>query len=240
MTALPSNLAIVGEDLARATLRDAQRSARRRRALTVSVALAVLFVTATAAVANGWLFGQTPTLRAVPALGAGPVSNAFDPAASGSAINGVADAETRHRAATPGTANAPPLGEVSGSPRTLLANLGPEHRALTTRATTTGGVCFTLTDFVPQCTPTFADAQEVDWISAASGTGSTLIWGITRDDVTSIDAVSDTGASFAAQLANNGFYAEVTDGQLDHLVVHLSDGTTQTVSLLPCPPNCPP
>ena len=38
MTALPSNLAMVGEDLARATARDAQRSLRRRRVVTLAIA----------------------------------------------------------------------------------------------------------------------------------------------------------------------------------------------------------
>ena len=52
-----------------ATLRDARRSLRRRRLVTVSRILALLVVTATAVVANGWLFSDTPTVQAVPSLG---------------------------------------------------------------------------------------------------------------------------------------------------------------------------
>ena len=64
---LPSNLARVGEDLARATQRDAQRSAKRRRYATAAVVLALLALTATTAIANGWLFGSEPALKAAPA-----------------------------------------------------------------------------------------------------------------------------------------------------------------------------
>ena len=61
MTALPTNLALVGEDLARATLRDVRRSAKRRRAVTVALILALVVVAATTAIANGWLLSDTPT-----------------------------------------------------------------------------------------------------------------------------------------------------------------------------------
>ena len=65
MTALPTNLALVGEDLARATLRDVRRSLRRRRRRDArDHPSRVLVVTATAAVANGWLFNETPTAAA--------------------------------------------------------------------------------------------------------------------------------------------------------------------------------
>ena len=64
VTALPSNLAVVGEDLARATLSDARRSLKRRRLVTCAVAFALLALTASAAIANGWLLGATtPTGR---------------------------------------------------------------------------------------------------------------------------------------------------------------------------------
>ena len=68
MTALPSNLARVAEDLARATQKDAAQSARRRRVATFAVALALLALTASAAIATGWLSDTTPTARALPAL----------------------------------------------------------------------------------------------------------------------------------------------------------------------------
>ncbi|MDX6563698.1 MAG: hypothetical protein QOD65_3512, partial [Gaiellales bacterium] len=69
MTALPSNLAMVGEDLARATARDAQRSLQRRRLVTYAIAFALLALTASAAIANGWLLDETPAVQALPSLG---------------------------------------------------------------------------------------------------------------------------------------------------------------------------
>ena len=72
MTALPSNLARVAEDLARATQGDARQSLRRRRIVTFAVALALLALTASAAIATGWLSDTTPTARAVPSLTEGP------------------------------------------------------------------------------------------------------------------------------------------------------------------------
>ncbi|MDX6631477.1 MAG: hypothetical protein QOH00_3723 [Gaiellales bacterium] len=242
MTALPSNLALVGEDLARATLRDARRAAARRRTVAVSLALAVLVVTATAAVANGWLFGQTPTLRAVPSLGDASVPAAFGSSEAASASDAVANAETRHRAATPGAGSVLPLGSaLQATARTLLTDLGPQRRVLSSVATTSGGVCFVLTGFAPQCTPTFASGQQVDWIVSPSGGGTTLIWGITRDEVTAIEAISAGGEATTAELANNGFYVEVGGGQPVRLVVHLDDGSSDLVPLFPCPltaPNC--
>jgi hypothetical protein len=65
---LPKNLALVGEDLTRATLQDAQRAARRRRSVTAMAVLALLALTTTAAVANGWLFDETPSAEVVPSL----------------------------------------------------------------------------------------------------------------------------------------------------------------------------
>lgn len=72
MTALPSNLAAVGEDLARATQKDVRQSARRRRAATFAVAIAVLALMASAAIATGWISDETPTVRVVPSLAGGP------------------------------------------------------------------------------------------------------------------------------------------------------------------------
>lgn len=68
MTTLPSNLAMVGEDLARATQTDVRRTAKRRRVVTFAVALALLALTASAAIATGWLSEKTPTARAVSSL----------------------------------------------------------------------------------------------------------------------------------------------------------------------------
>lgn len=200
MTALPSNLALVGDDLARATLRDVRRSIRRRRLVTVSLILALLVVTATAVVANGWLFSDTPTVQAVPSLGA-------------------ADGTGTH---------------------TLLTGLGPEGRTLTSVETAGGGVCLTLTGFSPQCVPTFKQGQEVNWVIFPTGRDTTLVWGIARDEVTAVEAVSATGTSAVAQLANDGFYVELP-GSPDHLVIRLGNGSSEIVPLFPCPltnPNC--
>jgi hypothetical protein len=57
------------------------------------------------------------------------------------------------------------------------------------------------------------------------------------NDVESVEVVSDAGTSTPAQLANNGFYAEVDDGR----PVHLVDGSSDDVPLFPCPltnPSC--
>jgi hypothetical protein len=198
MTALPSNLALVGEDLARATSRDARRSLRRRRAVTLVLVVAALVVTATAAVANGWLFSETPTVQAVPSLGS-------------------ADGAT---------------------PRTLLTGLGPEQRTLTAVTTTSGGVCLTLTGFSEQCVPTFRHGEKVTWVLAPSGTGTTLIWGIVRDEVLAVEAVSSDGQSSSAALANDAFYVELP-GSPGHLVIQLAGGGSEDVPLIPCPPTTP-
>jgi hypothetical protein len=60
---------MVGDDLARATQRDARRAIQRRRLVTYAIALGLLAITASAAIANGWLFDETPTVQAVPSLG---------------------------------------------------------------------------------------------------------------------------------------------------------------------------
>ena len=169
MSALPSNLLTVGEDLARATARDAERSLRRRRAVTLVVALAILVVTATAAVANGWILGQTTTLRAVPALGPGQSGAGPAPGAAASAIGELAKTAAKHRAPSPDSARAPELGSaVAGTSRTLLTDLGPQERVLSSVATTTGGVCLLLTGFPVQCIPTFTTGQDVAWIVTPS------------------------------------------------------------------------
>jgi hypothetical protein len=72
MTPLPANLAVVAEDLARATERDARRAAKRRRAVTLAVVLALLALTASAAIATGWVTDSTPATRAVASLAGDP------------------------------------------------------------------------------------------------------------------------------------------------------------------------
>lgn len=240
MSALPSNLRMVGEDLARATARDAERSLRRRRVVTLVVALAILVVTATAAVANGWLLGQTTTVRAVPALGPGASRATLAPGAPAPVIGELAKTAAKHRAAAPDATRPPELGSAAaGTTRTLLTNLGPQKRTLSSVATTTGGVCLLLTDFPVQCIPTFTVGQDVAWIVTPTSNGTTLIWGIARDDVESVEAVSDDDTSTPAELGNNGFYVEVESAQPARLVVHLSDGSTDEVPLFPCPVTTP-
>ncbi|HET6173049.1 MAG TPA: hypothetical protein VFD90_10610 [Gaiellales bacterium] len=242
MSALPSNLARVGEDLARATQRDAERSLKRRRAATLSFVVAVLVVTATTALAGGWLFDETPTLRAVPVLGAGAARGALAPGDPFAAAGALAGAEALHRSATSGVDNTAPLGTpVRGESRVLLTHLGPEGRTLSSVSTSTGGVCLALTGLQVQCVPTFASDQQITWLVTPSGAGTTLVWGVARDAVTAIEAVSGDGHVTAARLGNGAFYAELSDAKPARLVVHLRDGTSDTVPLFPCPltsPNC--
>jgi hypothetical protein len=200
MTALPTNLALVGEDLARATLRDVRRSAKRRRAVTVALVLALVVVAATTAIANSWLLSDTATVQAVPSLG-------------------------------------PENDTVT---HTLLSGLGPQERVLTAVTTAGGGVCITLTGYTTECVPTFKQGQMVDWVITPSRPGATIVWGIVRDEVTAIQAVSATGESAVARVANDGFYVELP-GSPDHLVIQLSSGGSEVVPLVPCPPvdpNC--
>lgn len=68
MTKLPSNLALVHEDLARATLLDTRRAVKRRRLIAFAVAFALLALSASAAIATGWLSEKTPAVQAVPSL----------------------------------------------------------------------------------------------------------------------------------------------------------------------------
>jgi hypothetical protein len=242
MTRLPSNLAVVGEDLARATLIDARRSLKRRRLVTYAVAFALLALTGSAAIANGWLFDETPTLRAVPSLGGAQAGGAFAPEIQ--QAGGLAQSEAEHRASTPGTDNTAPLGTAkAGEVRTLLANLGPQRRVLSVVATTSGGVCVALTGFHAQCVPTFAADQEISWFTASPLAGPTIIWGIARDEVTGVEAVAADGSTTSAQLANGGFYMELSDGQPTRLIAHLRDGTSRAVQPFPCPltsPTCTP
>jgi hypothetical protein len=236
MTALPSNLAFVGEDLARATSSDARRSARRRRTATCAIAIAILVITATAAVANGWLFDETPTLRAVPSLGGGEVRGAFAPRNAVSAAENVAQSEAEHRAANPDMGSSPPLGVAGASgSRTLLANLGPDHRALMSVATTSGAVCLALTDFAVQCVPTFKDDQQISWFVGTPSSGAVALYGLVRDDVTAVEVDFANGRTAVARLANNAFYLELPGSEPGSLVIHLRDGSSDVVAALPCP-----
>jgi hypothetical protein len=243
MTALPSNLAFVGEDLARAIKRDAQRSLRRRRAMTLAFVVAVLVTTATASVANGWLFGETPTLRAVPSLGNARGPGAFAAPAAISAAAAVAASQAKHRAANPGNASTPSLGVADANEsRTLLSDLGSDHRSITAVATTSGAVCLALTDFPPQCVPAFTEDQQISWFIVPPTSGGPIaLYGLVRDGVTRVEAVFADGSSAQARLENNAFYLELTTSEPGKLVVHLNDGSAQTVAALPCPlddPNC--
>ena len=245
MTALPSNLALVGDDLARATHIDARRSVRRRSLTTCVVAFALFALTASAAVANGWLFGDaTPVLRAVPSLGA---TWPRSPLASGGAVTAASDitqSEGAHRSASPGSGPAPPLGSANGADaRTLLTGLGPEDRSLTVVTTTSGGACVTLTGVAAQCIATFAADEEIAYFTASPSRTDTVAWGLLRDDVTAVEALDADGVAHAAVVGNGAFYADVGDSSVKRLIVHLADGTSDSVTPAPCPlttPDCTP
>ena len=200
MTALPSNLAAVGEDLARATQRDARRTVQRRRVVTVTGAFALLALTASAAIATGWLSEKTPTTRAVPAL-----------------ANGAGDAD----------------------PEVLLSGLGSQQRALSSQVTAAGGVCLMLTGFETACIPTLLAKQQIAWVTRSLTDGTTVIFGIAREDVTGVDAVLTDGGTLPAQLGKGVFFLELTAGPPTQLLVHLSDGSSSIKDISPCPPATP-
>jgi hypothetical protein len=245
MTALPSNLALVGDDLARATFIDAKRSLRRRRLTTCAVAFALFALTASAAVANGWLFGDaTPVLRAVPSLGAASPTGPVAPASAVTAASKITQSEGAHRSATSGTGQAPPLGSAnSADAKTLLTGLGPEKRSLTVVTTTSGGVCIALTGVPVQCFATFAPDQEIGTFTSSPSKADTVVWGIVRDDVTAVEAIGADGATYTAVIGHGGFYVDLGDSTPTRLIVHLADGTSDSVTPLPCPlttPACTP
>jgi hypothetical protein len=245
VSALPSNLALVAEDLAQATQVDARRSRRRRRLATYAIAVALLALTATAAVAAGWLFGgETPVVRVVPSLGGATLPVAVALGGRDSSAQDLTRLEAQHRAQLTGRSVSPPLGQASGvAPQTLLADLGAQGRMLSSVATTSGGVCITLTGFGTQCVPTFANGQNVVWFFRSTADHITVAWGIVTNDVTAVDAVSVGGTTAAAEIGNGGFYAELSDGSPARLIVHLSDGTSESIAPLPCPittPDCAP
>jgi hypothetical protein len=238
MSALPSNLAHVGEDLARATRRDALRSLRRRRALALAVVVAVLGVTATAGLANGWLFGETPALRAVPSLGNVRAPGAFAAPVAISAAAAVAASQARHAAAHSRNGSSPPLGSVIATDaRALLGDLGAAHRELTLVTTTSGSACLALTDFAIQCVPAFASDQQIAWFVATPSAGPAALYGIARDDVTAVEAAFADDTTAIARLGSNAFYLELTTSRPGSLVVQLADGSSHVVAQLPCPPT---
>lgn len=203
MTALPSNLAMVGEDLARATLKDVKRSVRRRRLVTYAVAFALLALMASAAIATGWLTDKAPT--------AGALQSLNDGAAAGEAT-------------------------------VLLTGLGSAGRSLSATKTADGTVCLTLTGFPLQCVPTFLTRQEISWFIWSSQSGPTLVWGVVRPEVASVEAVSSDGRITPARFDNDAFYVEL-DSPPAHLIAHLADGTAVNEVISPCPqtdPNCAP
>jgi hypothetical protein len=200
VTALPSNLAAVADDLARATLKDSRRTIKRRRIVTVAVAFALLALTASAAIATGWLSEKTPTAAAVPELAAG----------SGGA--GV---------------------------QVLLSGLGSQLRALSSEATPGGGICITLTGFEAQCVPTLLVKQQIAWFTRSLDDGTTVIFGIVREQVTGVDALLSDGRTQPAQIGNGAFYLELTEGPPTHVLLHMSDGTSVTKAVSPCPPATP-
>jgi hypothetical protein len=203
VTALPSNLAMVGDDLARATLRDARRSVKRRRLVTCAVACALLALTASAGIANGWLSEETPTAKALPSLTRG--------------------------------ANGADL-------RTLMTELGPERRVLSSVPTAGGAICLVLTGYQMQCVPTFTPGQQLVWFVWSSQGGPTVVWGVVRDTVTAVEAISTTGQVANARLENGAYYVELTDGLPARLIAHLSDGSSAVVRVAECPlddPDCP-
>jgi hypothetical protein len=240
MSALPSNLALVAEDLARATHLDARKSRTRRRLATFTIAVALLALTAGAAVGSGWIFDEeTPIVRVVPSLGiAAP--GVVVPGRGESLAQVMTRIEAQHRLSQPAANGSAPLGQAgSGIPRTLLSGLGAHRRTLTSVVTSTGGACLTLSEVETECIAGFAPEQSAAWFTRTPVGGPLVVWGVVRSDVTAVDVVSTTGATVPAELGNGAFYAELADGPADHLVLHHGDGTAETASTLPCPPATP-
>jgi hypothetical protein len=245
MTALPANLALVGDDLARATFIDARRSYRRRRLATCAVAFALFALTASAAVANGWLFGgSTPVLHAVPSLSGPAPAGAFAPSNAIAAAADMAQSVAAHRDPAGDSRLAAPLGSADrADSRTLLTGLGAKNTSLSVVTTTSGGVCLVLTGFSVQCVATFTADQEIAWFSSSPSATDDVVWGIVRDDVIAVEAVATDGSVHGAKVANGGFYVDIGDSSPERLIVHLADGSSDNVTPLPCPlttPDCNP
>lgn len=234
---LPTNLALVGEDLARATQRDALRSAKRRRYAAAVVVLGLLALTGTTAIANGWLFGSEPALKAAPGLVGEGTDAVPDDAVS--AANAYSRAVAQQQAEHPDSHQPPPMGTVNpGASRTLLTSLGSEQRVLSSIPTSSGGVCLSLTGFPPQCPPTFPAGREIIFFIEPPRAGTTVIWGIARAEVTAVEAVAPDGESTDARLANNAFFLELSERPV-RLVVHLRDGSSDAEAISACPLSTP-
>jgi hypothetical protein len=240
MSALPSNLARVADDLARATQIDAGKSRRRRRLATYAIAFSLLALTAGAAVGSGWIFdGETPVVRVVPGLGVATPAD-IDPSLSDPLAQAMTRLEALHRLDQPRANGSAPLGLANmASARTLISGLGVRKRVLSAVTTTTGGVCLTLTDLETECFATFAPGEDAMWLVHGAIPRLFVVWGLARSDVTAVDVVSAAGTKVAAAFGNGGFYAELADGPPAHLVLHHGDGSSESVVVLPCPVTTP-
>ena len=225
MTALPSNLAFVGEDLARAISRDARRSAQAPPQSDTRDRVAVLVVTATAASPTaGCSTRRRRCARcrlSVAAPGAERVRGARRHigrrGSSRSPRQSIAPANPGH-----GQHTFPRHGQ-RGPDANLLSDLGPQQRVLTSVATTAGGVCLLLTGFDVECVPTFEADSNISWFAgdADSGAARDLRIRPRRRDGRSRPFRRRADARSLAS-PNNAFYLEFTDGEPGSLVAHLT------------------
>ena len=186
MSALPSNLALVGDDLARAT-RATARALAQAAARSSRSRLHFALLVADRDGRRRQRLAPRPDHDAArgPALGPGQSGAGPAPGAAASAIGELAKTAAKHRAASPDSARAPELGSaVAGTSRTLLTDLGPQERVLSSVATTTGGVCLAAHRLSGAVHPDVHDRAGRRLVRRRPrGTGTTLIWGIARDDV---------------------------------------------------------
>jgi hypothetical protein len=172
----------------------------------------------------------------VPSLSGSSLPGSVAPAGAAIAAAEMAQSEEEHRAASAGAPQPPPLGSADGNhAKTLLSGLGPDNRTLTAVTTTSGGVCVVLTGVPVECVPTFQADQEVIAFTSSPSKADTVVWGVARDDVTSIDAIDVDGATHAAEVGSGAFYADLGNASPDRLIVHLADGSSDTVTPAPCP-----
>ena len=245
MTALPSNLALVGEDLARATLRDARRSRARRRLATYAVAFALLALTATAAVASGWLFGdEQPVVRVAPVARRG---GRFRPPPIRRKRHQQGMTSPNPRAAivlSSPRRMAPPRSATPSAPRERCSpasgrRSAPDLRADDDRRRLPRAHRDTARNaFRPS-------AQAITSIGSSQPKPGepTVVWGLVSDDVARRRRRLHRRHATKAALGNGGFYAELTEGSPDQLILHLADGSSEAVEALPCPlttPDCTP
>jgi hypothetical protein len=240
VSTLPRNLALVADDLAKATQLDLGRARRRRRLVTYAVAFALLALTAGAAVGSGWLFNdETPVVRVVPGLAVAAPGDAA-PGRGDPLAQAMTRLEALHRLDQPGANGSAPLGSANmASARTLISGLGARRRTLSAVTTTTGGVCLTLTDLDTECFATFAPGQDAMWLVHGAIPRLFVVWGLVREDVTGVEVVSAAGTTIAAALGNGGFYAELADGPPAQLLLLHDDGSSDSVTVLPCPVTTP-